>query len=731
MSAADDDFLKKLRATFQVEAREHLEAIAGGLLELETASDPETVRQRIERIFRAAHSLKGAARAVDFVDVESRCQSLEDTFATWKRSQVAPGAGSLDAAHRVLDQVAASISGSPSPPVASPAPSPVAVPEVLPRERVSSETVRISVAKLDARLVEAEEMLTAKLTAAQRAKDLAELAGLVDGWRKQWSLIEPDVRALKQKIDAPETLSGAGDSRIAQTRVLEFLERNLACFRSLESRVTTLARVAQQDRHTIGKLVDDLLEDSKKLLLLPFATITAPFPKLVRDLCREQGKEASLLIQGEEVELDKRILEEMKDPMIHFLRNCVDHGIEMPAERAITGKPARATITLAVSRTNGNKIQFLVSDDGAGIDLETVKAAAIKRGLLSASAAEEISDEEARALIFQSEVSTSPIITRLSGRGLGLAIVSEAVRKLGGVISVRSEPGRGTTFKAVLPAVRATFRGILVEVADRNFVVPTVQVERVTRVKLSEIQTVEGRETIVFDGSAISFVHLEDLLGLAPPARPAQPSESGTALVLRANEQRIAFQIDRVISEEEVLVKPLRKPLVRVRNIAGATVLANGQIAPILNVGDLLKSARNSSATPRSSASRQEALQPKQRTILVAEDSITSRMLLKSILEAAGYVVKTAVDGAEAFGLLRTEPFDLVVSDVEMPRMNGFDLTTKIRADHKLAELPVILVTALETREDRERGIDAGASAYLIKSNFDQSNLVEAVQRLI
>lgn len=251
------------------------------------------------------------------------------------------------------------------------------------------------------------------------------------------------------------------------------------------------------------------------------------------------------------------------------------------------------------------------------------------------------------------------------------------------------------------------------------------------RVKMSEVQTVEGRETMVFEENAISFVRLDELLGLPQPTRPGVQTETATALVLRAGEQRIAFQVDSIIHEEEVLVKPLRKPLVRVRNIAGATVLSSGQIAPILNVADLLKSARKMSAAPRRSAAREETSQHEQRSILVAEDSITSRMLLKSILEAAGYAVKTAVDGAEAFGLLRTERFDLVVSDVEMPRMNGFDLTEKIRADKKLAELPVVLVTALETREDRERGIDAGASAYLVKSNFDQSNLVETVQRLI
>jgi two-component system chemotaxis sensor kinase CheA len=520
--------------------------------------------------------------------------------------------------------------------------------------------------------------------------------------------------------------------------LVDFFSWSADYLKLLEIKTSTLEQVAKQDCHAVSKLVDDLLEDSKKLLLLPFSSISAAFPKLVRDLCRDQGKEASLVIHGEDIEIDKRILEEIKDPLVHLLRNCVDHGIEPPAARVANGKPARATIKLAVSHINGNKVQLLLSDDGAGINCEKVKASAIKLGLILPVEAARLEDAEIHALIFQSAVSTSPMITELSGRGLGLAIVREKAMKLGGEVSVQSRDGLGTDFSIIVPAMRATFRGILVEAGGHVFVIPTTQVERVGRARLSDIQTVEGRETINFAGRVLALVLLKDVLKLPVIEQKYLPETDIQFIVLGKGEQRIAFVVDKVMDEQEVLVKPLRKPLSRVRNIAAATVLGSGQVAPILNVDDLLKSARindgNVSRLPvetlSGKAARREAIS-EARTILVVEDSITSRMLLKGILESVGYKVKTAVDGMEGLTLLRTEKFDLVVSDVEMPRLNGFDLTARIRADKKLESMPVILVTALEKREDREHGIDVGASAYLVKSSLDQSNLLEAVQRLI
>jgi two-component system chemotaxis sensor kinase CheA len=341
-----------------------------------------------------------------------------------------------------------------------------------------------------------------------------------------------------------------------------------------------------------------------------------------------------------------------------------------------------------------------------------------------------MSESEALALIFQTDVSTSPIITQLSGRGLGLAIVREKAEKLGGRVSVESQRNVGTTIRIALPVAVATFRGILVEVAKRLFVVPTAQVERVVRFKAADVQTVEGRETLSLNGRAVSLVRMAQTLELPPVERAGEPVASTPAVILGAKDQRVAFAVDAVLDEQEVLVKRFDKPLSRVRNIAGATVLASGQVAPILNIADLLKSARKGGGAATPTTVGAKPAEAEAASILVVEDSITSRMLLKGILESAGYKVKTAVDGLEAFTTLRAQKFDLVVSDVEMPRLNGFDLTARIRADKKLAELPVILVTALESREDRERGVDVGANAYLVKSNFDQSNLLEAVRRL-
>jgi two-component system chemotaxis sensor kinase CheA len=748
MSSKDEDFLKTLRATFKLEADEHLQAMATGALELEKSPAYDVQRRLVETMFRAAHSLKGAARAVEATDIESLCQSLEDWFAGWKEQAIAPPRDAWDKVHRALDAISAALaipgpsrdparkSDQPSEPARvrdartgtdlAPLQEAAAVPAIEDKGAAPDETVRIAVAKLDAQVLEAEEMLAAKVSTRQRAEDIRSLANRFVAWKREWTAVEPAARALRQATDRRPG-GAARPSAPGLPRLLEFLEWNLDHLKSLEGSVAALAKTAQQDQQAVGKLVDDLLEHSKRLLLLPFATLAAPFPKLVRDLCRDQAKEADLVVRGEDVEIDKRVLEEMKAPLIHLLRNAVDHGVEAPDERQRLGKPSRATITLAASRVNGNKVELLVADDGAGIDVGKVKASAVEHGALSPEVAGQLGEAEARRLIFEADVSTSPMITRLSGRGLGLAIVREKAEKLGGTVSVESRSDQGTRFSIVLPSTLATFRGILVKAADRVFVVPTLQVVRVARVKAEEIHTVEGRATVPLSGRTVALVRLADLLELPPVASGGEPDASALVLVLGTDDHRIALQVDAVLDEHEVLVKPLRPPLTRVRNIAGATVLGSGQVAPILSVSDLLKSARKTGgAAVRAAASAR----PAAKSVLVAEDSITSRMLLKSILESAGYTVKTAVDGVEAFTLLRAERFDLVVSDVEMPRLDGFGLIARIRADPKLAELPVVLVTALETPADRERGIEVGASAYIVKSSFDQSNLLDAVRRL-
>jgi two-component system chemotaxis sensor kinase CheA len=326
----------------------------------------------------------------------------------------------------------------------------------------------------------------------------------------------------------------------------------------------------------------------------------------------------------------------------------------------------------------------------------------------------------------KSGISTSPIITEVSGRGLGLAIVQEKAEKVGGSVSVETQLGIGTTFRLLLPLTLARFRGVLVRVGESLFVLPTRHVQRVLRLGMDEIRSAENRETIQVDGQAASAVRLGDVLAIIPGNTAPDPKRKVPVVVLAWAGEQIAFLVDEILDEREVLVKSLGRQLLRVHNIAGATLLGTGKVLPVLNVADLMRSA--ASMTPVTAIHEAEQL-PK--SILIAEDSITARTLLKNILESAGYRVQTAIDGSEALRVLGSESFDLVVSDVEMPRMSGFDLTAKIRADKRLNSLPVVLVTALDSRQDRERGADVGANAYIVKSSFDQGNLLEVVRRLI
>jgi two-component system chemotaxis sensor kinase CheA len=582
--------------------------------------------------------------------------------------------------------------------------------------------VRIPIGKLDRHLFQAEDMLSLKSMAGARATELRELTGRFEQWQREWAKISVEVRSMRQ------TLEHSNSS--ANGAIINFLDWNADYLRSLEHRIRSAAAQTDQDRHAVAKRVDDLMADSKKLIMLPFSTVAEVFPKVVRDLCREQGKEAEIVIRGGEVEIDKRILEELKDALLHVLRNCVDHGVELPEERIRRKKPPRATIQVQIFAVDGDKVEIQISDDGSGINVGGVKESAIQHGILSPQEAQRLGDADALNLVFHSEVSTRTAVTAISGRGLGMAIVRAKAEKLGGRVSLESRQDRGTTLTLVLPLTLATFRGVLVSVADRLFVFPTANLERALRILPAEIRTVENRQVISVQQRLVSVVRLESILDLPPSTAQINPNAPVPVVVVRSGDLRIGIIVDSVLREEEVLVKPLRKPLVRVRNIAGATALGSGKTALVLNVTDLMESAKSHGAAPAVETIAKTTPKPSRR-VLVVEDSITSRMLLKGILESAGFDVRTAVDGLDALAALREDTFDLVVSDVEMPRMTGLDLAQRIRADRRLADLPLILVTALEAREERERGLTAGASAYLAKSSFDQSNLLEAIQRLI
>jgi two-component system chemotaxis sensor kinase CheA len=776
MAQKDQEFLKRLLATFRVEAEEHVSAISSGLIQLESVSSPEKRMEIIESVFREAHSLKGAARSVNLDRIESACQSMEGLFANLKAHEILLSPELFDQLHHMADTLGALLSDS-SPEVArSDRSRPPKIPDASeaaetplsqselqgsqPIERDSlprsgrgprrgsedaidprhfddatgvSQTLRVPMSKVDSLLRQAEEFIPTKTTAIQRIAELREIGASLASWEKEWRRVRPQTRIIAKSLNGEHRSNGESRSSNGQgatpsqiAKVLAFLDRHESSLHSVENKLTVLAKRLENDRLVLDRRVDDFVEDMKRISMVPFSTLLESFPKLVRDLCRDCGKNADLTIAGSEIEADRRVLEEMKDPLIHLVRNCIDHGIETPKQREARGKPVRATITITICRKSADKVEIVVADDGAGVDILKVRAVAVKLGVVSPEDTRQMDDQQSTLLIFKSGVSTSPMITEVSGRGLGLAIVREKAEKVGGSVSVETRLGVGTTFRLILPLTLARFRGVLVRVGESLFVLPTHSVQRVFRVGRDEIKSAENRETIQVDGRVASAVRLGDILEVVQGHTAPDPKRRVPVLLLAWAGEQIAFLVDEVLDEREVLVKSLGRQLPRVHNIAGATLLGTGKVLLVLNVADLMQSAI--SMTPVAATHEAEEV-PK--SILVAEDSITARTLLKNILESAGYRVKTAVDGAEALHVLASESFDLVVSDVEMPRMSGFDLTAKIRADQRLNSLPVVLVTALDSRQDRERGADVGANAYIVKSSFDQGNLLEVVRRLI
>ena len=753
MDKKKEAFLASLRETYRGEAAEHLEIITAGIVAMEHASDADRA-SIVERVFREAHSLKGAARSVSLSDAEALCSELESVFAAMRHETFALSHDNLDAVHasigvlsilsrnpgapqppegdeqvrqalgslrRIMQETADKRGDTPSIAVHAPRIDParisagiaamgtVSVTATLP---AATDSVRVSTRKLGAILLEAEELIGAGLVAAARSAELRALSADLAGWNHRRVQSTARSRRSRETITVPELLE-------TETRYTK----------ALENSIRKLAVSTHQDALSLAEITDRLLEDAKKLVLMPCSYLFGPLAMVVHELAREQGKNVDLFVRGEDIEIDRRVLDELKDPFNHLLRNCVDHGIEKPDARQRLGKPEHGSVTITARSVEGNRVELSVTDDGSGIDTGKIKDAAVRLGIVEADEAPRLGEADVPELIFFSGLSTSRIITDLSGRGLGLAIAREKVEKLGGTISVSSTPGVGTIFKILVPSSLATFRGVSVEVAGSIFVIPTTNVMRVSRVKPDDIRKVENRQTMTLDRASVSLARLRDVLGLSGP----DGRDNGAArpvVLVRAAGRQIAFIVDRILGEREVMVKSLGRHLARVRNVAGASIASNGAVVPILNAADLVESAIAIGEPVSLDVMRGAEIERRGR-LLVAEDSITARTMLKGILEGAGYDVVTAVDGIDALTRLKTEPFDLLVSDVDMPRMNGFELTARIRADKKLGEMPLVLVTALGSAKDREYGIEVGADAYIVKSDFDQGNLLEIIRRLI
>ena len=554
------------------------------------------------------------------------------------------------------------------------------------------ESVRVDTRQLDALMTHAGELMVTRTRVARR---LADIDALID-FCEEWS----------RKVT---------DDRLAQAL----------------RRLGRLRAGHNEDSARLDYLAGELESGIRLVRLLPLSNVFRLFPRLVHDLGREQGKEVELAIAGGETNADKRILEEIKDPLMHMLRNAVDHGIEPPQAREQAGKPRTGTVRVKASQT-ASSVTIEVSDDGRGLDGDAIKRVAAKRGLASEEGLASMSFEQVQSLVFAPGMSTADFVTDVSGRGVGMSVVRANVERLKGSIQLQSTPGKGTSIRILLPVTLATVRVLIVEVNGHPYGLPAEYVQVLKTVAPADVFTVEGRDAVMHQGRPVSMARLADLLELPQPAQRNNNRDAPAAspcVVLSPGGEPFGVLVDALLDEQEVVLKPQSALLERVRNVAGATILESGEICMVLNANDLRGSMRKGLAPAAASEAVEKA--EKKKAILLAEDSIVTRTQEARILENAGYEVVTAADGLEAWNKLATRTFDAVVTDVLMPNLDGLGLAERIRREARYAELPIILVTSLASDGDKRRGLESGANAYITKPAFDQQVLLDCLERLI
>jgi len=744
----EDALLQQLREAFRLETEERLQTLSIALLRLDDGEDDGEREAALEEAYRDFHSLKGAAHAVGLDAVAQLCQKTESLLRDLRedpQSVTSPQVDTLLAVTATVERIVLSeidvsreelagleeqLGGKTSaataapPALANAAPTvPVASPQTPQR---SPAAVRVSSDRLEALVGKAEELALLKLADEERGRKLRQiLGGLSPGQRRRHGL-GTELRAVTRCIrDLPPDL----DTTALRERVMalaRILEKQEEALQQARTQLRELTRSEAHECRARAKQLDDFLLDARAAVTLPFESLLQTFPPLVRKLASQGGKTVELAMSGQETEVDRRVLEELRDVLTHLVRNAVDHGIEPPGERKALGKPEAGEIRVQVSSREDGNVLLLFADDGRGLDLEQLRTQAVSSGHLEATQADSLPESEIEALAFRSGLSTSAMVTDVSGRGLGLAIVRERIERLGGTLRIDSRPGMGLEFGMELPVTTSSCRGVLVRAGGRRFVLPAAAVRQICRVRERDIAVAQGVPTVVVQNQTIPLLDLAAALQLPAVERDGADC---TVAVLGVGQQVAAYLTEVVERELPVLLKPLGPQLRRVPSVSAVTVLANGELVPVLSPHSLLRAAYAKQSKPTAASSPTKPAPPK--SLLVVEDSVTSRMLIKNILVAAGYQVLTAVDGVEGLALLKTTEIDLVVSDVEMPRMDGFQMTAAIRTDTQLKHVPVILITSLTSDEHRSRGLEVGANAYIVKGEFEQSNLLDTVRQLV
>ncbi len=523
-----------------------------------------------------------------------------------------------------------------------------------------------------------------------------------------------------------ESLSRERIGEQADAQVVQARAQLALCREHLSTRLLELEEFHRRSTNLSHRLYDEALACRMR----PFADGVHGFPRMVRDLARDLGKQARLEIQGQETLVDRDILEKLEAPLTHLLRNAIDHGIELPAARRAAGKPEEGIIRLEARQSAGNLLTS-VSDDGCGIDLPELRNAIIQKQLTTAEATEQMSESELLEFLLLPGFTMKLTVTEISGRGVGLDAVQAIVREVRGAIRVNTQLGRGTTFQMQLPLTLSIVRALLVEIGNEPYAFPLVHINRALKVSKKDIEVVAGRQLFRFEDQQIGLIQADQIFG----GRKGNQLSDHVAIVVIGNKtNQYGLVTERFLGERELVVQPLDPRLGKIKDISAGALLDNGSPVLIVDVEDLIRSVEKSIEVGILGNLQNEGskeIQQKRKRVLVVDDSLTVRELEKKLLQIRGYEVEVAIDGMDGWNAARTGNFDLIISDIDMPRMDGIEFVTLIKKDPNLKSLPVVIVSYKDRPEDRRRGLEAGADYYLAKASFHDEALVQAVVSLI
>jgi two-component system chemotaxis sensor kinase CheA len=673
---------------FRPEAQEILEQFSRGVLELEKGEGGATV---VQKLLRLAHTLKGAARVVKQSEIANRAHAIEDVLAPFRDSAEKPDRGQIDAILQHLDAIGGHLVGL------AHQEKPVSQPVKIAADEAASRTVRTNLAEADAVL-----------------DSVVEAHALMNGLNSESESVEQAVRLADLLVSEFSTLASDEHRRSGMRS-----NRHMALAEELRR------KIAEIDRN-LGSVVDrmdrelrQLREATERLRLVPVESLLTTLERAARDTARALSKQVTFKCTGGDVRLDAHVLDTLQGALVQIIRNAVAHGIETAEERARAGKPLAGQVTVAVSRRQ-RRIVISCDDDGRGVDLDAVRRVASQRGTIGSQT--DTTSADIIRLLLRGGISTSKAVTEESGRGVGLDVVREAVERLGGEVECRSTPRVGTTFEIVIPPSLSSVDALIVQAGGHaNMVaIPLEAIRSTRRLRSDDITFTGSGASVLHDDQAIPVLPLNSVLGgLAEPTR-----RSWTVVVVAGTEGFAAIAVERLFGTAVVVLRPLPQRMTASTIVAGASLDADGNPQLVLDPDGLVAAARRGKVEELDS-------RPATRPVLVVDDSLTTRMLEQSILESAGYDVDVAESGEEALKRLNEKHYALILCDVEMPGMDGFTLIERIRSDSRSHHIPAILVTSLAEPEHRKRGQDVGAQGYIVKSEFDQAELLSMIKPMM